>query len=115
MGRTGTGWALAALVVMVGCTTACSSTVESGSSGSGTAPPPTAAPRRPPPVAANPTFRSGACPTGSQIESIAGARCGTVTVPLHHRTPTDRSVTLAVAVLPATSGAAAPDPVVFLS
>src|SRR4051812_36867849 len=66
--------------------------------------------------AATPRFESAPCPVPAEpIPALQTARCGYLVVPEHRSKPEGRTIRLAVAIVPAASGAPEPDPVVFMT
>ncbi|MET9609333.1 alpha/beta hydrolase [Streptomyces sp. NPDC006512] len=61
-------------------------------------------------------FEPGPCPkTKDPVEELAGARCGTLTVPENRAAPTGKTIELGVAIVPAVAGTPKPDPIVWLA
>ncbi|MGK5544287.1 alpha/beta fold hydrolase [Streptomyces sp. URMC 127] len=61
-------------------------------------------------------FVPGPCPrTADPVPALKGARCGTLTVPENRARPNRRTVSLAVAVVPAATSKPEPDPVVWFA
>ena len=66
--------------------------------------------------AATPRFESAPCPVPAEpIPALQTARCGYLVVPENRSKPEGRTIRLAVAIVPAASGAPEPDPVVFMT
>jgi pimeloyl-ACP methyl ester carboxylesterase len=66
--------------------------------------------------AATPRFESASCPVSAEpIPALQTARCGYLVVPENRSKPEGRTIRLAVAIVPAASGAPDPDPVVFMT
>jgi pimeloyl-ACP methyl ester carboxylesterase len=60
-------------------------------------------------------FTAGACPVTPQpVPLLAGARCGTLTVPEDRTNPGGRTLQLAVAIVPSETQPPVADPIVFL-
>lgn len=66
---------------------------------------------------ATPRFEPAACPAvgGEPIRGLETARCGYLIVPENRTKPGSRTIRLAVAIVPAASGKAQPDPIVFMA
>jgi len=63
-----------------------------------------------------PRFEPGPCPqTPEPIEALSTARCGVLVVPENRSTANSRTIRLAVAIIPAATQPAQPDPVVFMT
>ncbi|MGI5403755.1 alpha/beta fold hydrolase [Streptomyces sp. CA-135486] len=61
-------------------------------------------------------FVPGPCPrTADPIPALAGARCGTLTVPENRSHRRGRKITLGVAIVPAVTSRPAPDPIVWFA
>ncbi|MER7753286.1 alpha/beta fold hydrolase [Kitasatospora sp. NPDC097643] len=61
-------------------------------------------------------YEPGPCPrTADPIPALGRARCGTLTVPEVRSRPDGRTITLGVAIIPAATRRAAPDPIVWLA
>jgi hypothetical protein len=61
-------------------------------------------------------FETSPCPkTPVPIPELKTARCGQLTVPENRRQPNGRTITLSVAIIPAASPNARPDPIVWLA
>jgi pimeloyl-ACP methyl ester carboxylesterase len=67
--------------------------------------------------AATPRFETATCPVagGEPIPGLEAARCGYLIVPENRTKPESRTIRLAVAIVPAASGKAEPDPIVFMA
>jgi pimeloyl-ACP methyl ester carboxylesterase len=68
-------------------------------------------------MASTPRFEPAACPVagGEPIPGLEAARCGYLVVPENRTKPGSRTIRLAVAIVPAASGKALPDPIVFMA
>ncbi|MBV8491391.1 MAG: alpha/beta fold hydrolase, partial [Candidatus Eremiobacteraeota bacterium] len=65
---------------------------------------------------AAPDFQTAACPkTPEPIKALQHARCGYLIVPEDRSKPAGRVIRLAVAIVPAASKTAKPDPIVFMA
>jgi pimeloyl-ACP methyl ester carboxylesterase len=61
-------------------------------------------------------FVPGPCPrTADPVPALAGANCGTLTVPENRSRPRGRKITLSVAIVPAATRRHASDPIVWLA
>ncbi|WP_411103243.1 alpha/beta fold hydrolase [Streptomyces sp. cmx-4-9] len=69
-----------------------------------------------PGAAGDSRYTPGPCPkTPDPVPALDKARCGTLTVPEDRARPDGRTLSLGVAIVPAATGAPAPDPVVWLA
>ena len=62
-------------------------------------------------------FVTGPCPaeTPAPIPELKTARCGQLSVPENRRRPNGRTIALSVAIIPAASANAKPDPIVWIA
>ena len=64
----------------------------------------------------SPQFVPGPCPeTPAPIDGLKDALCGQLTVPENRRLPTGRTISLSVAIVPATQRPPRPDPIVWIA
>src|SRR5579872_6989887 len=65
---------------------------------------------------ASPQFQTAPCPkTPEPMKALQHARCGYLIVPENRSKPGGRTIRLVVAIVPAASKPAKPDPIVFMA